>query len=260
VIRRPRRQVGAEGAKLRRSSTATSTGHADFHEIRLTSPPTQGRLHRHTQVCVHAHVGGLGAVWIFRGTTAKCLIAQRLTAKRPYDNNLASTLRWRTAVMATIALPWMQSTATPPVSVECPAISSRVRVTGRWACAPDAPEGTVSVMQAHVKRMLDVIEQSYAERITLHTFAAMLNRQSSYLGHLFRQEVGMTVHQRLTRVRLDHAAELICKGVKIEAVALIVGYRCKKNFYRQFETTPQANGRLATCRAVDEQPERGRDR
>jgi two-component system response regulator YesN len=98
--------------------------------------------------------------------------------------------------------------------------------------------------------MLDVIEESYAERITLDTMSAALNRQSSYLGHLFRKETGMTVRQWLTRVRLDHAASLIREGVKIEAVALIVGYHSKKNFYRQFRrrfaTTPSAYGRLLT--------------
>ena len=50
------------------------------------------------------------------------------------------------------------------------------------------------------------------------------------------------MREYLTRVRLDHAAELIRHGVKIEAVALSVGYRSKKNFYEQFKrrygTTP----------------------
>ena len=64
--------------------------------------------------------------------------------------------------------------------------------------------------------------------------AGALNRQSAYLGQLFRREVGLTVRQWLTRVRLEHAAALVREGVKIEAVALIVGYRSKKNFYRQF--------------------------
>jgi two-component system, response regulator YesN len=103
-------------------------------------------------------------------------------------------------------------------------------------------EARMSVTRLHVRQMLDTIEKSYTERITLDTFAQMLNRQSAYLGHVFRQEVGMTVHQWVTRVRLDHAAMLIRQGVKIEAVSLIVGYKSKKNFYRQFRryfaTTP----------------------
>jgi len=116
----------------------------------------------------------------------------------------------------------------------------------------------LAAIQAHVDRMLDVIEQSYADRITLRTLAAMLNRQSAHLGHLFRKQVGMTVHQRLSHVRLYHAAELICGDMKIEDAALIVGYRSKKNFYRQFRrqfaTTPHAYARLAERRDVEGQP------
>ena len=54
------------------------------------------------------------------------------------------------------------------------------------------------------------------------------------------------MHEWLTGVRLDHALALIREGVKIEAVALLVGYRSKKNFYRQFKRrfgmTPFAHG------------------
>ena len=108
-------------------------------------------------------------------------------------------------------------------------------------------------MTSHVRRMLDVIDQSYAEHITLHTLGRTIDRQSAYLGHLFRTEVGMTVRQKVTQVRLERASALIREGIKIEAVALIVGYRSKKNFYRQFRrkyaTTPFEYGRQAQIAA-----------
>jgi two-component system, response regulator YesN len=104
----------------------------------------------------------------------------------------------------------------------------------------------MSAAQVQVHRMIELIEQSYAEPVTLHFLAAALGRQPSYLGAMFRREVGVSVHEWLTRVRLDHAMELIREGVKIEAVALLVGYRSKKNFYgqfkRRFTTTPLAYG------------------
>jgi YesN/AraC family two-component response regulator len=102
----------------------------------------------------------------------------------------------------------------------------------------------MSNAQVHVRRMLDLIEHSYSDPITLHSLATALNRQAAYLGALFRREVGVSVRQWVTRVRLEHATTLIRDGVKIEAVALLVGYRSKKNFYRQFKrryaTTPFA--------------------
>jgi two-component system response regulator YesN len=83
--------------------------------------------------------------------------------------------------------------------------------------------------------MLDVIERAYAEPVTLQRLGVALGRQAAYLGRLFHKEVGMTVRECVTRVRLEHAATLILDGAKIEAVALGVGYQSKKNFYRQFK-------------------------
>jgi two-component system response regulator YesN len=107
--------------------------------------------------------------------------------------------------------------------------------------------------------MLDVIERSYSEPITLQFLGTVLDRQASYLGGLFRREVGLSVRQRLTDVRLDRATMLIRDGVKIEAVALLVGYRSKKNFYRQFKRrfgmTPFAYG--AAARAAARPPQAG---
>lgn len=94
-----------------------------------------------------------------------------------------------------------------------------------------------------VKRMLDLIQSSYAQVVTLRTLGATLERQPAHLGSMFRKELGITARECLTRVRLERATELIRSGVKIEAVSLIVGYRSKKNFYRQFKryfaTTPE---------------------
>jgi AraC-like DNA-binding protein len=108
----------------------------------------------------------------------------------------------------------------------------------------------MSAAQVHVRRMLDRIEQNYAEPITLHSLAIELHRQSAYLGAVFRREVGVSMREWLTSVRLAHASELIREGTKVEAVSLLVGYRSKKNFYRRFKrrfgTTPF--GHASACR------------
>jgi len=107
-------------------------------------------------------------------------------------------------------------------------------------------EVSMSTAQLHVRRILEFIEQSYSQPVTLEVLAKALDRQASYLGALFRRETGLSVRQCLTRVRLDRASVLIREGVKIEAVAQLVGYRSKKNFYRQFKRrfamTPFAYG------------------
>ena len=96
----------------------------------------------------------------------------------------------------------------------------------------------------HVRRMLEEIQRRYTERVTLGTLATVLGRQPAYLGRLFRDAVGMTVHDYVTRARMIFGATEVRCGVKVEAVALYAGYQSKKNFYRQFRrrfgTTPDA--------------------
>jgi AraC-like DNA-binding protein len=87
----------------------------------------------------------------------------------------------------------------------------------------------------HVQDMLDQIHEHYTQRVTLATLARRLGRQSAYLGRLFRDEIGMTVHEYITRARVVFGAAQVRCGAKIEAVALELGYRSKKNFYRQFK-------------------------
>ena len=96
----------------------------------------------------------------------------------------------------------------------------------------------------HVRRMLDEIHQRYNQRLTLTGLATMLRRQSAYLGRLFHDEIGVTVHEYVTRSRMVFGATQVRAGVKIEAVSLDLGFRSKKNFYRQFRQrfgmTPEA--------------------
>ena len=92
--------------------------------------------------------------------------------------------------------------------------------------------------------MVDLIHKTYANRVTLQTLGTALRGKPEYLGRLFQAVVGVSVHEYVTRVRLEQSAHLIRSGLKIEAVALGVGYRSKKNFYRQFirnyGVTPEA--------------------
>jgi AraC-like DNA-binding protein len=94
---------------------------------------------------------------------------------------------------------------------------------------PNSQSSTITA-----QRMVDLIEKTYTERMTLDTIAAALREKPEPLGRMFQRVMGMSVHEYLTEVRLRHAAHLVSARVKIEAVALSVGYRSKKNFYRQF--------------------------
>ena len=93
-----------------------------------------------------------------------------------------------------------------------------------------------------VERMLTLIHTEHPGIVTLRMLGQALGRQPGYLGSVFQDELRMSVREYATRLRMQQAEELVRAGLKIEAVALTVGYRSKKNFYRQFRrhfgTTP----------------------
>ena len=79
-----------------------------------------------------------------------------------------------------------------------------------------------------VGSILETIERRYAERLTLDALARHVCRERGHVASQFRRETGFTIHRYLTRVRIQHAADLLRKGEKVEAVMLLVGYHSKK--------------------------------
>jgi AraC-like DNA-binding protein len=88
---------------------------------------------------------------------------------------------------------------------------------------------------AHVRRLCVFMRAHYHEPISLELLAACVGRNAAYTATLFHRQTGTTIHRYLTRVRMRRAAALLRRAEKVEAVMLQVGYRGKKNFYRQFE-------------------------
>jgi transcriptional regulator GlxA family with amidase domain len=109
-----------------------------------------------------------------------------------------------------------------------------------------------------VQQMLQEIEQYYFEPLTLDILAARLKKDARHLGRRFRLELGIGVHDYLVQVRLDHAAAAIRRGIKIDAVSLLVGYRSKKNFFsafkRRFGATPGAYASFSRRRLRQKRP------
>ena len=129
-------------------------------------------------------------------------------------------------VMGLERLAFKTWTRLPPVSILAHFQDTMVRML--LAAAPLAPLSPI------VQRAKSIIDERYAEPLTLQDLAAAVGRSKRHLGTLFGQQVGIAVHQYVTRVRLRHALELIRQGEKIEAVSLLVGYRSKANFYHHF--------------------------
>jgi AraC-like DNA-binding protein len=88
---------------------------------------------------------------------------------------------------------------------------------------------------AEVARALAYLAANYARPITVDELARAAGCGRDRLARAVRRETGVTIQTHLVRLRLARAAREVGAGDKIEAVMLGVGYRGKRNFYRQFK-------------------------
>ena len=95
-----------------------------------------------------------------------------------------------------------------------------------------SPPATPAVTRA--ERILRYVDIHYSDQLTLQCIAEAIGCARSQVAAAIKGEIGVTMHRYVARMRVRRAAELISQGEKIEAVMLLVGYRSKKNFYRQF--------------------------
>jgi AraC-like DNA-binding protein len=86
-----------------------------------------------------------------------------------------------------------------------------------------------------VRRVIAIIRGEIDHRFTLAQLGALVDRSPWHLNLVFEQWTQMSIHEYATTLRMSEAAAEIRRGVKIEAVALSLGYRSPKTLYRQFE-------------------------
>jgi AraC-like DNA-binding protein len=103
-----------------------------------------------------------------------------------------------------------------------------------------------------VERARSLIRDRYADRLTMVSLGESVGWRGRVLASRFRREVGVTLHDYLTQIRLRRAWELIRRGERIETVTHLVGYHSKKNFYRQFKRHVGFNP--AACRGAVTSP------
>lgn len=94
-----------------------------------------------------------------------------------------------------------------------------------------------------LSKILLHIHQHYARPLTLSDLSAQFSLSRQYIMALFREHVGLTVTQYITRIKLEHALELLRYSTfRVGEVAEMLGfsstyYFCRV-FRRQFGMTP----------------------
>ena len=77
------------------------------------------------------------------------------------------------------------------------------------------------------------LEAHYQEHVTLASLSHALGCSRDQLTREFRSALGTSVHGYLTELRTRHAVQVLRDStLKVESIALMVGYKSKKDLYR----------------------------
>ncbi|UOK61253.1 AraC family transcriptional regulator [Paenibacillus sp. OVF10] len=89
-----------------------------------------------------------------------------------------------------------------------------------------------------IHKVRTLIDQNYNQPITINSLSDQVYLSPNYLRSIFKDKTGMTIHDYLTRIRLDKARELLADGsLKIHDIAQTVGYESTSYFISLFLKT-----------------------
>ncbi|QLG41545.1 MULTISPECIES: response regulator [Paenibacillus] len=89
-----------------------------------------------------------------------------------------------------------------------------------------------------IHKVRTLIDQNYNQPITINSLSDQVYLSPNYLRSIFKDKTGMTIHDYLTRIRLDKARELLADGsLKIHDIAQNVGYESTSYFISLFLKT-----------------------
>jgi len=113
--------------------------------------------------------------------------------------------------------------ASDPLFAESISAAMVVRLLG----GADVPRGrATATLAAHkAARVVDYVESHLDQRLTLQTLAALVDLSVPHFKALFRETMGMPVHQYVVRRRVERAKALLMEGrLSLSQVALEAGF------------------------------------
>lgn len=94
----------------------------------------------------------------------------------------------------------------------------------------------MSSSEKTVDQVKKIVKQNYAQNIHLKMIAEDIHMNPTYLGQVFKSNVGMSFNDYLMRTRLEKAKSLVLHtDKKIYEIALEVGFRQLDAFYKRFK-------------------------
>lgn len=85
------------------------------------------------------------------------------------------------------------------------------------------------------ERLIEYIDRNLDQTLSLDQLAQEFFVSKFYVAHLFKDNMGMPVHQYILKKRLEACKDMIRNGTKISEVYLMFGFRDYSGFYKAFK-------------------------
>jgi len=86
-----------------------------------------------------------------------------------------------------------------------------------------------------VHQVSSIIQQTYHEQITITSLSSQVYLSPNYLRSIFKEKTGVTIHDYLTRIRLEKAKQMLSDpSLKVQDIAQKVGYESTSYFISLF--------------------------
>jgi AraC-like DNA-binding protein len=93
-----------------------------------------------------------------------------------------------------------------------------------------------------INKILVYLNEHFRENMTIEDISASFYVEKSYLSHLFKNHVGISLWKYVIYKRLNYFNDMICKGASIEEACACAGFQNYSNFFRLYKkytnTTP----------------------
>jgi AraC-like DNA-binding protein len=88
-----------------------------------------------------------------------------------------------------------------------------------------------------INRIIHYIQTHYAEKVTVKHLANRAHLDTDYFGRLFKREMGASVHEYITQIRVRNAENMLQSGIyKVHEVAEHCGFSDVFHFYKSFKS------------------------
>ena len=88
-----------------------------------------------------------------------------------------------------------------------------------------------------ISKTTRTIAMHYSDKLTVKGLAEKVQLDEAYFGHLFKQKMGMTVHQYIMQIRVRNAENMLQTGShKVHEIAEHCGFSDVVHFYKTFKS------------------------